>query len=1667
MKNRLLILFFLLLSSRGFAQCTLNVTLSQSSPTICSGYSVTITATPSGGKGPYSYVWTTGETTQSINVNKAGTYSVSVSDKTPGCQPVKKSVDIVVSVTPNAPTAKSVIVCQNTSATLVATAPGGTYQWYDAATGGNFLASGDTYVTKPITTNTVFFVQTTVGGCTSPRAPVFCTLALRPTVTGTPICSGNAAVLTASGGDTYTWYGVPNGGTILGTGSSFTTPILNNSQTFYVAATTNGCTTARTPYTVQVTSTPQAPTAPNVSVCSGTSANLHATAPAGVFNWYNTAVGGVPLISSPDYTTPPLTTNKVYYVNTEINGCESTRVKVVVTVTPPPAAPLTQNYTTCYQSSITLTGKGSAGGTYQWYDAASGGNLLATGPTFTTPVLSASTVYYIQSNNGGCTSPRSPVNVQVLQQLPAPTASGAIICSGSSTTLTATSSGGTYQWYDAAVGGNFLAGGSSFTTPALKTTTTYYVQNKINGCFSPRASVMVQVLAAVPAPTAPGVAACSGNPTALTASGSAGGYAWYSTPTGGVALSTAQVYVTPPLAATTTYYVEATTSTCSSARVPVKVTVTPTPAAPTVNPISVCPNTSGTLTAVGGGGVIKWYDAATGGNLLATGTTYKTPVLNTATTYYAEGVSGQCTSTRTAVTVSIAIIYDPQFQYPSGTFCAGGANPTPVINNPNGGTFSASPAGLVFVSTTTGQINIAASIPGTYTISFAGNGSCSGVTTAKISIVITTNASFSYNGPYCQGGANPLPTFLPGNTAGTFSSSPAGLVFVNTSSGEIDLSKSKPGTYTITNTINASGGCPASVATNTVTIDAGATVNAGPDQTVAIGTPVQLAGVITGSVTTGKWSGGKGSFSNPALTNAVYTPGPGETTATLTLTSANPPGPCGPQTDKITITFVAQPAAPTAKSAFDCSGSSATLSALSPGGTYQWYDAAAGGNLLTTGPTYTTPALIANATYYVQTTINGLTSARTAVNVTINPVPVAPIAPGTQICTGSPVTLTASGSIGSYQWYDAAVGGNLLATTASYTTPALASNVSYYVQAVSNTCTSPRTKVDVAVTPVPFVTSASTGIICGGQPQNYAITANLAAATFIWSRAKVVGITNPAVNNQNTFTITEILINNTVNPLNVTYIITPIIGSCSGPSFKYVVTVNPTPVVTSAKKATICNGTTDNYAVTFSIPGTTFSWDRAAVAGISNVAVTGQTAGIIKEVLFNTTNSPIDVTYTFNYQTSECDGVPFNLVITVNPQALVTSPTKQTACTGTPQDYVITSNIPSATFSWSRAAVFGISNPAVNNKTSGTITEALVNTTLSPINVIYVITPIANGCPGTPFIDTAVVNPQLVIPVANGNSPVCLGSAIHLTTPPVVNATYSWTGPNGFTSSLQNPNILNATAADAGVYTMTFNVKGCNSVPVTVVINVNAPPVVNAGPDQVVCPASPTITLAGNVSGGTITGIWTTAGSGTFSPSSNVLNAQYIPSAADMAAGSVKLTLTSTSKDNCNVATGSMKVTFGPLPGINAGPDQAKCAQDPNVQLAGTVIPSGGGTWTTSGSGTFSPSATQLNAVYIPSVADIAANSVTLTLTATTPVTCYIPTASMNVKFLPAFVPVASSNSPVCVGNTLNLTTAAVTNGVYNWTGPNGFTSNDQNPSITNVTAANVGTYTLTVTVNG
>lgn len=511
------------------------------------------------------------------------------------------------------------------------------------------------------------------------------------------------------------------------------------------------------------------------ALCNGASVTLNATVSGGnppyTYLW-NTS-------SSATNINVSAIGNYSVSVSDNTVGCPNETANVSVIAAATPAAPTVPAVSVCSGSPATIT-VSSPTGTHEWFTVASGGTAIAAGNSYTTGAMVSNATYYVQTTVNGCTSTRTAVTVTVNAIPAAPTAAGTTICAGQTASLLATGAGGSsFQWYDAPSGGNLLVSTAAYTTPALTNSTTYYVQASNNGCVGPRTAVTVTVNSTPANPTIAGASICSGNGTTLTATAPGGTYEWWTAAIGGTSLGTGIAYNTGVLTTTTTYYVQTTVNGCTSAgRTAVTVNVNATPAAPVVNGASICGGNTAALSVSSSGDTYRWYNAASGGDLLATNTSYTTPILNATTSYFISATSAAgCTSTRTTATVNVTAIQNPAFVYSAGTYCTtGGINPTPTIPGGNTGTFTSSPAGLSFIDASTGQINVAASAAGLYTITFTTGGSCVYSSSVNIRIISgSADATFSYNGPFCVQQSNPLPQFTGSASGGTFSST-AGLI---------------------------------------------------------------------------------------------------------------------------------------------------------------------------------------------------------------------------------------------------------------------------------------------------------------------------------------------------------------------------------------------------------------------------------------------------------------------------------------------------------------------------------------------------------------------------------------------------------------------------------------------------------------------------------------------------------------------------------------------------------------------------------------------------------------------------------------------------------------------------------------------------------------------------
>ena len=194
------------------------------------------------------------------------TFYVSINDGT--CESARTSVTATINPLPSAPTTTGATICVSGTTTLNATGgSNGQYRWYTAATGGTAI-NGEVnsgYTTPAVTSTTNYFVSINNGTCESARTQVTATITTTPplTTTGASACAGNTFTLTASGGTNgqYKWYTVATGGSPIAgqSNSSFATPPLSTTTTYYVTITIGACESTRTQVTATILTTGCAP----------------------------------------------------------------------------------------------------------------------------------------------------------------------------------------------------------------------------------------------------------------------------------------------------------------------------------------------------------------------------------------------------------------------------------------------------------------------------------------------------------------------------------------------------------------------------------------------------------------------------------------------------------------------------------------------------------------------------------------------------------------------------------------------------------------------------------------------------------------------------------------------------------------------------------------------------------------------------------------------------------------------------------------------------------------------------------------------------------------------------------------------------------------------------------------------------------------------------------------------------------------------------------------------------------------------------------------------------------------------------------------------------------------------------------------------------------------
>jgi hypothetical protein len=1037
---------------------------------------------------------------------------------------------------------------------------------------------------------------------------------------------------------------------------------------------------------------------------------------------------------------------------------------------------------------------------------------------------------------------------------------------------------------------------------------------------------------------------------------------------------------------------------------------------------SICTGQTASLSGTIGG-------SATGGTWSTSGTGTFSPSTTTLNATYTPGLGetnatltlttsgGACAPTSASMVLTVNPLPVAAISYAGSPFCATGTvNVTQT--GQGGGTYS-STAGLS-INSSTGQINLATSTAGTYTVTYSfTNGTCPNTTTTSVTINALPVATISYAGsPFCATGT--VNVTQTGQGGGTYSST-AGLS-INSSTGQINLATSTAGTYTVTYSFT-NGTCP-----NTTTTSV--TINALPVATISYaGSPF----CATGTVNVTQTGQGGGTYSSTAGLSINSSTGQinlaTSTAGTYTVTYSFISGTC-PNTTTTSVTINALPVATIsyAGSPFCATGTVNVTQTGQGGGTYS----STAGLSINSSTGQINLATSTAGTYTVTYSFtNGTCPNTTTTSVTINALPVATISyAGSPFCATGTVNVTQTGQGGGT--YSSTAGLSINSSTGQInlaTSTAGTYTVTYSF--TDGTCPN-TTTTNVSITTVPSVVISYSGSpFCQSVATSQPVTQSGGTGAYTGGTysASPLGLSIDGV------TGSIIPSTSTVGTYTVTYTI-PASGGCSTVMETTTVVINSVPTVVITNPAAVCNpSTVDLTAASVtagSTPGLTFTyWTDAA----ATLALATPNAVASSGTYYIQGTSP----------TGCSDIKPVTVTINLGPSSAVLSG-DNTICSSSSTNLIVT-------------ITGGVSpyNFTINNGVglqSGYVSGNPISVSPSS-NMVYSIVgnvTDANGC-SVAGTGTATINVNApATPTLSGPANACMGTSVNYATDTGM-SNYNWVLSAGGSITNNNGDNVDVTWNTAGVQTVSVNytdTNGCTAT--TTVLNVNVANLVVTPTitDNTNCAPSynGAINLAVSGSVGVLTYAWTSVG-GFTSSSQNISN---------LAPDNYSLTVTDP-VSGCVVTYSGLIVNDNPPTisiSLTASTDNDKCVAPFDGSL--TISTSG-----SVGSPSFSWAGTGGYTSSSQNIANL--NSGTYTVTVTDPTSGCSANQPFTVNDItPTIIPSTNpTDNTNCVAPYNGSITSSVSGGgpgyTYQWSGPSAFTATTQN-----ISALAAGSYDLTVT---
>jgi uncharacterized repeat protein (TIGR01451 family) len=732
-----------------------------------------------------------------------------------------------------------------------------------------------------------------------------------------------------------------------------------------------------------------------------------------------------------------------------------------------------------------------------------------------------------------------------------------------------------------------------------------------------------------------------------------------------------------------------------------------------------------------------------------------------------------------------------------------------------------------------------------------------------------------------------------------------------------------------------------------------------------------------------------------------------------------------------------------------CAGGNVSLSATggNVGATYSW----SGPNSYTAStqnPTIFGASSLQSGTYTVTVSNSASCTATSSVSVLVSNVTAT--ATNSAGCVGGQILLSATGG-GTYAW----AGPNGFTSTSqapNIPNSTIANAGTYAVQVTKNGCTaSANTVVSLNVA---AASATSNSPLCSGSNLQLAASSG---TSYAW--------TGPGG-------FTSTLQSPIVSPVVAgTYNVTVTGGDCAGAASTMVVT-NPTPVAT-VTKGTVCVGENIQLHAT---GGGTYAWSGPngfsstasdpvissadfVHSGTYSVTITGASTQCTASVPAKVTSGGLlltnyaeiidaDQTVTgvtlANNSTTEADDAFFTTELIPCTQPTYSLTATSATCNGGIANSNAQINVTGITngtrIGWSIGSTYqGVTYNEATNLAGATYTIANLENPTDTLRYTVRIFNSGNCC----IKDISVLVYPAACAAAASNSPVCLGGMIELQASGGL--TYSWSGPNGFTSTAQNPTLPSATAAMAGVYNVTVTAYANNSTATTNVA-INIPTATAAANTPVAVGQAINLTASGGAT-------YTWSGPNAFTSTEQ----NPIISSAILANGGT-YTVTVTNVDGCTAtATVAVNVLSSVCAqGITAAANTICGGETLNLTATPTVV---GASYLWSGPNGFSSN--EQNPVITFATDSHHSGNYTVAITTAAGCTGSSP-VNVTVGTYPA-KPLITGTIIVSVGDTIRLMAQSDSSATYTWTLPNATTANGQVLTIPNATAANSGNYIVEV----